>query len=129
MSEQEQPRGEMMVRTLAMPADTNPMGDIFGGWLLSQMDIAGGIFTQKLSKGRMVTVAVDSMTFHQPLFVGDTLCCYCEQIKMGRTSIAVKVEAWAARQFNANNEDRIKITEGVFTYVKVGSDRKPIPIS
>lgn len=127
MSDQE-PCGEMMVRTLAMPADTNPMGDIFGGWLLSQMDIAGGIYTQRLAKGRMVTVAVDSMTFHQPLFVGDTLCCYCEQIKMGRTSITVKVEAWAARQFQVSQEDRIKITEGVFTYVKVNDERKPVPL-
>jgi acyl-CoA thioesterase YciA len=123
-----EPTGEIMVRTLAMPADTNPMGDIFGGWLLSQMDIAGGIYTQKLSLGRMVTVAVDSMTFHKPLFVGDTLCCYCHLIKKGRTSIAVKIEAWASRQFDSSLDNREKITEGVFTYVHVNGDRKPVAI-
>jgi len=121
----ETPKGELVVRTLAMPADTNPSGDIFGGWLLSQMDIAGGIFTQKIAKGRVVTVAVDSMTFHMPLLVGDTLCCYCEHIKTGRTSVTVKIEAYASRQ---HDDCREKITEGVFTYVKVDLDRTPQPI-
>lgn len=119
------PVGELTVRTLAMPADTNPLGDIFGGWLLSQMDIAGGIYTQKISKGRMVTVAVDSMTFHKPLFVGDTLCCYCHTLKLGRTSVSIKIEAWAVRKFQ---DERVKITEGIFTYVKVDENRKPIAI-
>ena len=125
MNNETTPQGHLTVRTLAMPADTNPMGDIFGGWLLSQMDIAGGIYTQKISKGRMVTVAIDSMTFHLPLFVGDTLCCYCNVIKQGRTSISVKIEAWGVRQFQ---DERVKITEGVFTYVHVDSNRKPVVV-
>jgi acyl-CoA thioesterase YciA len=120
-----EPQGEVTVRTMAMPRDTNPMGDIFGGYLLSQMDIAGGIYTQKIARGRTVTIAVDSMTFHKPLYVGDVLCCYCDTIKIGRTSIAVKVEAWTIRQFKSERE---KITEGVFTYVAIDKNHKPRPI-
>lgn len=120
-----EPQGELTVRTMAMPKDTNPIGDIFGGYLLSQMDIAGGIYTQKIAQGRTVTIAVDSMTFHKPLNVGDILCCYCDTIKVGRTSIAVKVEAWTIRKFQS---DREKITEGVFTYVAIDDDRKPRPV-
>lgn len=121
-----EPQGELTVRTMAMPKDTNPIGDIFGGYLLSQMDIAGGIYTQKIAKGRTVTIAVDSMTFHKPLNVGDILCCYCDTIKVGNTSIAVKVEAWTIRQFQSSRE---KITEGVFTYVAIDDNRKPRPVN
>jgi acyl-CoA thioesterase YciA len=121
-----EPQGELTVRTMAMPKDTNPIGDIFGGYLLSQMDIAGGIYTQKIAQGRTVTIAVDSMTFHKPLNVGDILCCYCDTIKVGNTSIAVKVEAWTIRKFQS---DREKITEGVFTYVAIDDDRRPRPIN
>jgi acyl-CoA thioesterase YciA len=125
MNEKDAPTGELTVRTMAMPRDTNPIGDIFGGYLLSQMDIAGGIFSQKIAKGRTVTIAVDSMTFYKPLNVGDVLCCYCDTIKIGRTSIAVKVEAWTIRKFQA---DREKITEGVFTYVAIDDKSWPRPI-
>lgn len=125
MSKDETPQGELTVRTMAMPADTNPIGDIFGGYLLSQMDIAGGIYTQKIARGRTVTIAVDSMTFHKPLNVGDVVCCYCDTIKIGNTSIAVKVEVWTIRKFSSERE---KITEGVFTYVAIDDDRKPRPI-
>lgn len=125
MTEEESPKGELTVRTMAMPADTNPIGDIFGGYLLSQMDIAGGIYTQKIAQGRTVTIAVDSMTFYKPLNVGDVLCCYCDTIKIGRSSIVVKVEAWKIKQFQAKRE---KITEGVFTYVAIDDDRKPRPV-
>lgn len=125
MNDTSGPQGELTVRTMAMPKDTNPIGDIFGGYLLSQMDIAGGIYTQKIAKGRTVTIAVDSMTFHKPLNVGDILCCYCDTIKIGKTSIAVKVEAWTIRKFES---DREKITEGVFTYVAIDDDRKPRPV-
>jgi acyl-CoA thioesterase YciA len=124
-SEEMGAKGELMVRTMAMPADTNPLGDIFGGWLLSQMDIAGGIYSMNLAKGKTVTVAVDSMTFHRPLFVGDVLCCYCQALKVGNTSVAVKVEAWCIRKFDSR---RIKVTEGTFTYVAVDPDRRPRPI-
>ncbi|MCP4911966.1 MAG: acyl-CoA thioesterase [Oligoflexia bacterium] len=116
------PEGELIVRTLAMPADTNPDGDIFGGWLLSQMDIAGGIFSKKYVKGRTVTVALESMTFHKPVFVGDVLCCYAKLIKVGKTSIRVKVEAWTIRAYK---EDRIKVTEGEFIYVAIDGNRAP----
>lgn len=125
MSTKEQPKGTLAIRTIAMPADTNPSGDIFGGWVLSQMDLAGGLATKKLAHGRTVTVAVDSMVFHEPVFVGDTLCCYTDITKQGKTSITVKIEAWATRQYE---EGRIKVTEGIFTFVAVTSDRKPRPI-
>lgn len=125
MTEEEGPKGELTVRTMAMPADTNPIGDIFGGYLLSQMDIAGGIYTQKIAEGRTVTIAVDSMTFYKPLNVGDVLCCYCDTLKIGRSSIVVKVEAWKIKQFQSKRE---KITEGVFTYVAIDADRKPRPV-
>ncbi|MEC7182237.1 MAG: hotdog domain-containing protein [Bdellovibrionota bacterium] len=105
MSEEE-PKGELSIRTQAMPADTNPSGDIFGGWVLSQMDIAGGVFSSSLARGRTVTVAVDGMTFHRPVLVGDILCCYVQNIKTGNTSLSVKVEAWVSRNFR-----RFKVTE------------------
>ena len=123
MSVEKGPSGEMAVRVLAMPADTNPAGDIFGGWVLSQMDIAGGLVTARLSKGRTVTIAIDSMTFHKPVLVGDTLCCYVEVVKMGRTSMTVKIESWVRRQFD--EFERLMVTEGVFTYVAVTADRVP----
>ena len=123
MSEVRDPIGELAVRVLAMPADTNPAGDIFGGWVLSQMDIAGGLLSARVAKGRTVTVAIDSMTFHKPVLVGDTLCCYVEVQRIGKTSIQVKIESWVRRQFD--EEDRVLVTEGIFTYVAVGPHRVP----
>ena len=117
-----QPKGELAIRVLAMPESTNPAGDIFGGWLLAQMDIAGGLVAKKIAKGRTVTIAVDSMVFHRPVLVGDTLCCYVSVMKEGNTSIQLKIEAWVAREYEAGRE---KVTEGVFTYVAVCSDRTP----
>lgn len=119
------PKGELAIRVLAMPSDTNPAGDIFGGWVLSQMDIAGGLVTAKVSKGRTVTIAIDSMTFHKPVLVGDTLCCYVELVKTGRTSMTVKIESWAKRQYE---DERVLVTEGFFTYVAVTSERIPRPV-
>lgn len=116
------PKGELAIRVQAMPVNTNPAGDIFGGWVLSQMDIAGGLYTKKISKGRTVTIAVDAMTFYKPVLVGDTLCCYVELIKTGKTSLSVKIETWVSRQYE---EVREMVTEGTFTYVAVCSDRKP----
>lgn len=121
----EAPLGDLVVRTLAMPADTNPNGDIFGGWLLSQMDIAGGIFSKRYAQGKTVTVALDSMQFHRPVFVGDVLCCYCLLEKVGKTSMSVKVEAWTVREYS---DSRIKVTEGLFTYVAIDKDRRPRPV-
>ena len=125
MDENLQPQGELTIRTLAMPADTNPAGDIFGGWVMSQMDIAGSLAAKKITQGRTVTVAVDSMSFHKPVFVGDTLCCYTKILSTGRTSIKVHIEAWASRQYE---KGRTKVTEGTFTFVSVTDDRKPKPI-
>lgn len=123
----EQKKGDLTIRVLAMPADTNPSGDVFGGWLLSQMDIAGGVFCRKIAKARVVTVAIDSTTFKLPVFVGDTLCCYVHLIKKGRTSITVGIEAWVNREFGEEGSS-IKVTEGQYTYVKVDENRNPIPI-
>lgn len=121
----ETPQGELSIRTVAMPADANPSGDIFGGWLLSQMDVAGGIIAHRIAVGRTATVAVDAMKFHLPVFVGDVLCCYAAVARIGRTSIAVKVEAWAERR---NSTLRVKVTEGVFTYVAIDEQRRPRPV-
>lgn len=119
------PQGELAVRTLAMPADTNPNGDIFGGWVLSQMDIAGAIVAGKTAKGRTVTVSLEAMKFHLPVHVGDVLCCYAEVTKIGRTSITIKIEAWAMRNFDP---ERVLVTEGIFTYVAIDDHRKPRPV-
>jgi acyl-CoA thioesterase YciA len=114
------PKGVLAIRVQAMPENTNPAGDIFGGWVLSQMDIAGGLVTKKNTHGRTVTIAVDAMTFYKPVLVGDTLCCYVEIIKTGKTSITVKIESWVAREYE---DVREKVTEGTFTYVAVTHDR------
>ena len=121
----EEPKGELTIQVLAMPKDTNPGGDIFGGWLVSQMDIAGGIFAQKIAKGRIVTVAINTMTFKLPVFNGDILSCYVDLKKQGRTSLTVHIEAWVNRRYEM--EKQIQVTEGDFTYVKVGDDRNPVP--
>lgn len=120
-----QPKGQMAIRTLAMPADTNANGDIFGGWLLSQMDIAGGVTAFQRAKGRVVTVALDAMTFHTPVTVGDIVCCYADIKRIGRTSITVGVEAWAIT--GAEGSRRL-VTEGTFTYVAIGPDKRPRPV-
>lgn len=108
-----------------MPADANPQGDIFGGWLLSQMDLAGGALATRRAKGRVVTVAVAAMTFHRPVFVGDEVTCYAEIVKVGTTSITVKIESWARHGISG---ERIEVTEGIFTYVAVDPERRPRPV-
>lgn len=114
-----EPRGTLTIRTLAMPADTNPAGDIFGGWVMSQMDIAGAIAAVERAKGRVVTVAVEAMTFISPVKVGDILCVYTTIEKIGTTSITIAVEAWARRN---RLDDRVKVTDGHFVYVAMGED-------
>ena len=121
-AEEETPRGELAIRTAAMPRDTNSSGDIFGGWLLAQMDIAGGITAALRANGRVATVAVNSMQFHRPVLVGDVLCAYADLIKVGNTSLTYRIEAWVVRQAVAG---RIKVTEGVFTYVAIDDQRRP----
>ena len=121
------PVGELVLRTLAMPRDTNPAGDIFGGWLMSQMDIAGAMIAVHEARGRVATVAVNGMVFHAPVQVGNVLCCYADLLKIGRTSVTVNVQAWALDR-EKERETRVMVTEGVFTYVAIGPDRKPRPV-
>ena len=118
-------RGELAVRTLAMPADTNPAGDVFGGWLMSLMDVAGGIAAGAVAQGRVATVAVTDMAFLRPVKVGDVVCCYTDLVRKGRTSLTFRVEAWALRQ---RLGDRIQVTSADFTYVALDGDGKPRPI-
>lgn len=113
----------LVIRVLAMPADTNPAGDIFGGWLMSQVDIAGSIVARRRARGRTVTIAVDSFQFKKPVFVGDLISCYAEIINTGKTSIAVKVRAYAERQ--KEFREVIQVTEANLTYVAVDEKRKP----
>lgn len=121
-SQAEVARTVPLVRVIAMPADANPNGDIFGGWLLSQMDLAGGSLAAQRARGRCATVAVDGMVFHEPVFVGDEVSCYGELVRTGRTSMTVRIEAW--RRHLPSDEVR-KVTEAVFTYVAIGEDRRP----
>lgn len=114
-----EPQGTLTIRTLAMPADTNPAGDIFGGWVMSQMDMAGAIAAVEHAKGRVVTVAVEAMTFIAPVKVGDVLCVYTSLDRIGTTSITIAVEAWVRRN---RVEDRVKVTNGRFVYVALGED-------
>jgi len=114
------PRGDLALRTLAMPADTNPSGDIFGGWVMAQMDIAGGITAGARARGRVATIAVTGFTFHKPIHVGDVVCCYTEVVKVGRTSLTMLVEAWALRRREAGT--RVKVTDGTFTFVALNDD-------
>ncbi len=120
------PAAEPAMRTIAMPADTNPHGDIFGGWLLCQMDLAGSTFATRRAGGRVVTIAITAMTFHRPVMVGDEVSCYCDVEKIGNTSIAVKIQSWARRRIG---DTPIKVTEGLFTYVRVDDDGKPQAIA
>ena len=122
---QSAPRGELTVRTVAMPADTNANGDIFGGWVLSQMDLAGGIAAVDRAHGRVVTLKVDTMTFIQPVRIGDVLCVYTEVEHIGRTSMRVHIEAWA-RRFCSDRRD--KVTDATFTFVAVDDAGRPRPI-
>lgn len=121
----ELPPGEPAIRTVAMPADTNPSGDIFGGWLLSQMDLAGGIVAEGRAKGRVATVAVDAMAFHKPVKVGDRVSCYARVERIGRTSVSVQIEAWIRRR---GSGELTKVTEGRFTYVAIDADGRPRPV-
>jgi acyl-CoA thioesterase YciA len=119
------PQGELSLRTLAMPADTNQNGDIFGGWLLSQMDIAGGIFVGKSFRLRSVTVAIEAMTFRKPVYVGDVVSVFTDAVRVGRTSVTVRVEAWVTR---SNDAQMILVTDGTFTYVAIDEHGKPTPV-
>ena len=119
------PDTEPAIRIIAMPADTNPSGDIFGGWLMSMMDMAGANVAYERAGGRVVTVAVNEISFHSPVLVGDLITCYAHVIRVGRTSLATHVEVWVRGR---RGGDPIKVTEGEFTYVAIDDDRVPRPL-
>ena len=116
------PRGPHL-RTIAMPRDANPSGDIFGGWTVSQMDLAGGTFAAKQAKGRVATVSIEAMEFLRPVSVGDEVSCYCSLVKAGDTSLTVKIETWASARTGAGEPE--KVTEGTFTFVAIDENGKP----
>jgi acyl-CoA thioesterase YciA len=123
--EKKQSTGELVIRTLAMPKDTNANGDIFGGWLVSQMDIGGAILAKKIAKARVATVAINDLVFIRPVNVGDVICCYAELLKIGRTSMTIKIEAWSIAD---DSYERQQVTQGVFVFVALDEDRKPKPV-
>lgn len=116
------PLGDLCIRTLAMPADTNQNGDIFGGWLLSQMDVGGGVFASKIAKSRTVTVAIEAMNFRKPVYVGDLVSVHANLVRIGRTSITVHLEAWVVRR---REMQAILVTDGNFTYVAIDEQGHP----
>ncbi len=118
-------RGEPALRALAMPADANPNGDIFGGWVLAQMDLAGAVPAARRAKGRIATVAVDAMRFHRPVFIGDLVSCYARIVRTGTTSISVLVETYAERRHDGSE---VKVTEGTYVYVAIDEEGRPHPI-
>lgn len=113
---------EIAIQAIAMPANTNANGDIFGGWLVSQMDLAGGVAAKQISKGRITTVAIDSMVFHEPVQVGDLVCCFAQLLKIGNTSMRFKIEVETKCQSTGTNT---RVTEGIFTYVAIDDNGRP----
>lgn len=122
------PIGNLLLRTMALPRDTNPAGDIFGGWIMSQMDIAGAVLAREVAQGRVVTVAVDAMNFLKPVSVGDTVCCYGHCVHVGNTSLKIKLELWVKKIYDSEVAQRHKVTEANFTYVAVDSNGHPRPL-
>jgi acyl-CoA thioesterase YciA len=120
------PEGTLSLQTIAMPADTNWSGDVFGGWIVSQMDLAGAIHVERFSKGRCATIAINQMTFLVPVKVGDVISCYTKIIKVGNTSMQVEIEVWDSHD---SSRDPIRVTEGVFTFVAVdvNGNKRQIP--
>jgi len=120
------PSGDLCIRTLAMPADTNANGDIFGGWLLSQMDVGGGVFASKVANSRTVTVAIEAMNFRKAVYVGDLVSVYANLVRVGRTSLTVHLEAWVLRR---KELEPILVTDGNFTYVSIDDEGRPQAIN
>ncbi len=116
------PQGEIMIQTLAMPRDTNPNGDVFGGWIVSQMDLAAGVMAKKISSGRVVTVAIHSMSFLRPVHVGDIVICHVNLEKQGVTSLTLGVEVWVEKP---GCSEKYRVTQGTFVFVAVDSQGKP----
>ena len=119
------PEGRLLIRTLAMPADTNPRGDIFGGWIVSQMDLAGLGLAQETADARATTVSIERMSFLQPVRVGDFICCYGKLLEIGRTSMRIGIEVYA---IGHRETDRRQVTKGIFTYVAIDEKGSPIPV-
>jgi acyl-CoA thioesterase YciA len=113
------------IRTFPMPADSNANGDIFGGWILSQMDLSGGARAYEYCNGRVVTVGIEAMTFYKPVYIGDEVSFYTDVVKTGRTSVTIKIESWARRR---HTREYIKVTEGLFTFVHIDENRQPAVI-
>ncbi|EKE70993.1 acyl-CoA thioester hydrolase YciA [Gallaecimonas xiamenensis] len=122
------PKGDLIIRTQTMPADTNQNGDIFGGWLMSQMDLGGGMLATEIARGRIATVAVEGMTFHQPVKVGDVVCVYGDCTRIGKTSMTIKLEVWIKPLLRSGNTERYCVTEAVFTYVAIDDAGRPRPV-
>ena len=120
------PKGELAIQTLAMPVSTNANGDIFGGWIVSQMDLAAGVLAKRLARGRVATVAINSMTFLKPVHVGDVVSCHVVLIKQGRSSMTFGVEVWA---LPATQSERYQVTEGIFVFVAIDENGKPRQVS
>ena len=121
-----EPKGELVIRAVAMPSETNPNGDIFGGWILSQMDLGGACLAKQIAKNRVVTVAIERMEFLHPVKIGDFVSCYASVAKIGRTSIVIQLETWVSRYVD---DARNKVTEGCFTYVAIDAQGKPTAIA
>lgn len=119
------PQGKLALQTVAMPADTNANGDIFGGWLVSLMDMAAGMEGRRRARSRVVTVAIQSLTFIKPVRVGDTVSCYTDIVKVGNTSIQFKMEVWTLSYLT---EAPMKVAEGMFTFVAIDEQGKPHPV-
>ncbi|MBY0298538.1 MAG: acyl-CoA thioesterase [Methylobacterium sp.] len=117
--------GAPVIRTIAMPADTNPAGDIFGGWLMAQMDLAAGNVAARRARGRCATIAVEGMTFLQPVSVGDEVSLYARIVAVGRSSMRIQIEAWRRAR---ESEETIKVTQALFTFVAIDQDRRPRPV-
>lgn len=125
MHDETKPRGILAIQTVAMPGDTNANGDIFGGWLVSHMDMAAGIEARLRAKSRAVTVAIDSLRFIKPVNVGDTVCCYVDLLQVGRTSMKFHIEVWT---ISLDREKPLKVSEGVFSFVAIDDKGKPHPV-
>ncbi|MFZ3483470.1 acyl-CoA thioesterase [Sphingomonas sp. 3-13AW] len=120
------PASHLALRVTAMPADANPYGDIFGGWLMSQMDMAAGLVAARHARGRAVTIAVEGMKFHAPVAVGDEVSVYAELVKTGRTSMTIEVEAWRRGR---HVEQQCRVTQARFVFVAIDEERRPRPIN
>ena len=129
MNEIENPKGHLLLRTLAMPADSNANGDIFGGWIMSQIDLAGGMLAKEISQGRVVTIHVSDILFKKPVEIGDVVCCYGECTKIGTSSMTIDLEVWVKPVTTEGVGKRYKVCEATFKYVAVNNLGRPREIN